>query len=222
MGTFVGIDLGTTFSVVAAIDAQGRALAIRGENGSVITPSVVYLGPGGPLVGEEAKEKQANGEPEVASFFKRSMGDPNFILEFQGRTYTPVDLSALVIQKLKSIAEAHLGQPVTHAVITVPAYFNNMQREATIQAGKAAGLDVLAIISEPTAAALAYGIRQTDGQQTVMVYDLGGGTFDVSVVSISPEEQRVVGTGGDHTLAVKTGTTASITTSPASSLISSA
>jgi molecular chaperone DnaK (HSP70)/uncharacterized protein YegL len=203
MGAFVGIDLGTTFSVVAHINQDGKPETIRDEYGNVIIPSVVYLGPGGPIVGEEAKEKQSLGEEQVASFFKRNMGDPHFELVFHDKSYTPIDLSALVLQKLKQIAESRLGDIVTHAVITVPAYFNNMQREATINAGQLAGLQVLSIISEPTAAALAFGMRPTKGTQTVLVYDLGGGTFDVSVVQISATEQRVIGTGGDHNLGGK-------------------
>jgi len=203
MSTFVGIDLGTTFSVVAHINQNGTPQAIPNGNGNIITPSVVYLGTGGPIVGEEAKDRQAVGEIEVASFFKRSMGDPHFALLFAGKSYTPVDLSALVLAHLKAYAEAYLKEAVTQAVITVPAYFNNLQREATIEAGRRAGLQVLSIISEPTAAALAYGMRPTQGTQTVLVYDLGGGTFDVSVVTITPTTQRVLGTGGDHNLGGK-------------------
>jgi molecular chaperone DnaK len=203
MGTFVGIDLGTTFSVVAYINKDGKPETIKNEYGNVINPSVVYLGPEGPLVGEEAKEKQSLGEAAIGSFFKRSMGDPHFELEFFGKSYSPVDLSALVLKKLKQIAENKLAEQVTHAVITVPAYFNNMQRQATIQAGQLAGLQVLSIISEPTSAALAFGMRPTQGEQRVLVYDLGGGTFDISIVQISAAEQRVLGTGGDHNLGGK-------------------
>jgi molecular chaperone DnaK len=203
MSVFVGIDLGTTFSVVAHINQDGVPQAIPNESGRFITPSVIYLGSGTPIVGDEAKEMQAAGETEIASFFKRSMGDPHFELMFNGRSYTPTDLSALVLQHLRRQAEDHLGQPVTQAVITVPAYFNNMQRQATIEAGRRAGLEVLSIINEPTAAALAYGMRPTAGKQTVLVYDLGGGTFDVSIVEITPTEQRVLGTGGDHNLGGK-------------------
>jgi len=203
MDTFVGIDLGTTFSVVAHINPDGRPHAIPNEYGRTLTPSVVYLGEGGLIVGEEAKERQAHGAVEVASFFKRHMGDPHFELMFGGKTYTATDLSALVLKQLKQTAEGFLGQPVTHAVITVPAYFNNMQREATIEAGRRARLQVLSIISEPTAAALAYGMRSVQSTQTVMVYDLGGGTLDVSVVEITPAEQRVLGTDGDHNLGGK-------------------
>jgi molecular chaperone DnaK len=203
MSAFVGIDLGTTFSAVAHITKDGRPEIIKNEYGSPITPSVVYLGAGGPLVGEEAKEKQAAGEEAVASFFKRTMGEPYFELYFEGKSYTSVDLSAEVLKKLKLIAENFLGEPVTHAVVTVPAYFNDIQRKATIEAGQRAGLQVLSIISEPTAAALAFGMRPTQGSQTVLVYDLGGGTFDVSIVQIEPTEQRVIGTGGDHNLGGK-------------------
>lgn len=203
MSTFVGIDLGTTFSVVAYINQEGKPEGIPNEYGRLVTPSVVYLGEDGPIVGDEAKERQAFGEIEIAAFFKRHMGDPYFELLFDGNTYSPTDLSALVLKQLKEVAEQHLAKPVTHAVITVPAYFNNMQREATIEAGKLAGLEVLSIISEPTAAAFAYGMRPTQGTQTVLVYDLGGGTFDVSVVQITPTEQRVLGTGGDHNLGGK-------------------
>ncbi|MBA3532713.1 MAG: Hsp70 family protein [Ardenticatenales bacterium] len=203
MGTFVGIDLGTTFSAVAFINREGNPEIIPTDYGRTVTPSVVYLGKGGPIVGEEAKERQALGEVEIASFFKRSMGDSQFELFFQGKSYTPVDLSALVLQHLKQVAENHLGENVTHAVITVPAYFNNMQREATIEAAGRAGLEVLSIINEPTAAAFAYGMRPTQGAQTVLVYDLGGGTFDVSVVRITESEQQVLGTGGDHNLGGK-------------------
>lgn len=203
MGAFVGIDLGTTFSVVATINADGRPEVIPNEQNRFINPSVVCFDEDGPIVGEEAKKRQASGADEVASFFKRHMGDPHFELAFHGKAYTPTDLSALVLKHLKDLAEDHLGQAVTHAVVTVPAYFYNMQREATIEAGRLAGLQVLSIINEPTAAALAYGMRTIPDTETVLVYDLGGGTFDVSVIRITPEEQRVLGTGGDHNLGGK-------------------
>ena len=203
MGAFVGIDLGTTFSAVAHINADGKPQVIPDENGRLLLPSVVYFGPNGTIVGEEAKEQQALGGAEVVAFFKRNMGDTNFEVRFQGRDYSATDLSALVLARLKSIAEARLGQPVQQAVITVPAYFMNQQRSATIEAGNRAGLEVLSLINEPTAAALAFGLRPTEGKQTVMVYDLGGGTFDVSVVEITSTEQVVLGTGGDHQLGGK-------------------
>lgn len=203
MSAFVGIDLGTTFSAVAHINQDGKPQVVPDENGHLLLPSVVYIGLRETIVGEDARERAALGRETVAAFFKRSMGDPNYELYFHGRSYSATDLSALVLQRLKSIAEAHLGQPVQQAVITVPAYFMNQQRAATIEAGKRAGLEVLSIINEPTAAALAFGMRPTEGEQTVAVYDLGGGTFDVSVVEIGPVEQRVLGTGGDHNLGGK-------------------
>jgi molecular chaperone DnaK len=203
MARFVGIDLGTTFSVVAYIRSDGTPQAIRNDMGSTLMPSVIYLGTTPPLVGQEAKERQALGETEVAAFFKRHMGDPNFVLEFGGQQYAPTDLSALVLSKLKQTAESYLGEPVPYAVITVPAYFNNLQREATVRAGEMAGFEVLRIIMEPTAAALAYGIRPGHQAATMLVYDLGGGTFDISLVEVTPEELSVIATDGDHFLGGK-------------------
>ena len=203
MGKFVGIDLGTTYSVVAYINADGKPEVIPNERGRAITPSVIYFGADGLIVGDEAKEYQAAGEKAVASFFKRSMGDSQFLLSFYGHDYTPVDLSALVLAHLKKQAEQHFGTKVTDAVVTVPAYFTHTQRTATIEAGRKAGLNVLKIISEPTAAALAYGLRPSQHEQQVLVYDLGGGTFDVSLVSITPTELNVIATNGDHNLGGK-------------------
>ena len=205
MGRFVGIDLGTTYSVVAYINAQGKAEVIPNGNGRSVTPSVIYFGGGTPVVGDEAKEQQEAGESEIASFFKRNMDDAHFLLTFDGRDYTAVDLSALILAYLKKQAENFLGEPVTDAVISVPAYFDNSQRTATIEAGRKAGLNVLKIISEPTSAALAYGLRPTpqDQHQTVLVYDLGGGTFDISLVSITPTDLVVIATNGDHHLGGK-------------------
>ena len=203
MNSFVGIDLGTTYSVVAYINTQGKPEVIPNEYNNKITPSVVYLGEAKPIVGDEAKEFQALGKTEVASFFKRNMDDTQFLLTFHGRSYTPVDLSSLVLAYLKTQAEQHLGTTVTDAVITVPAYFTHVQRSATIEAGRKAGLNVLKIISEPTAAALAYGLRPSQETQRVLVYDLGGGTFDISLVEITPVELRVIATDGDHNLGGK-------------------
>lgn len=203
MGLHVGIDLGTTFSAVAVVEPSGRPAIIQNSEGTAITPSVIYFGAGEPVVGDEAKEMQALGESEVASFFKRSMGNPDFILKFNRKAYTPTDLSAILLKKIKADAEIQLGDTITHAVITVPAYFNNFQREATIKAGEMAGLKVQRIINEPTAAALAYGLDRSTHDQTVLVYDLGGGTFDVSIVNVSRDTIRVIGTGGDHELGGK-------------------
>jgi molecular chaperone DnaK len=200
MGVAVGIDLGTTYSVVAYVDADGRPVVIPSLNGRATTPSVVYLGERETLVGDEAKERQAAGAQDVASFFKRHMGEPGFILEYHGRDYTPVDLSALVLGSLKQAAETYLHEPVRDAVITTPAYFTHVQRSDTVEAGRRAGLNVLVIISEPTAAALAYGFRPGLTAQRVLVYDLGGGTFDISLVDINERELRVLATSGDHHL----------------------
>lgn len=204
MGKFVGIDLGTTYSVVAYVNDQGKPEVIPNEhNKKATTPSVIYFSANGPIVGDEAKEYQASGETEVASFFKRSMDDSLFLLSFYGRDYTPIDLSALVLGHLKQQAEHFFGEQVSEAVITVPAYFTHTQRAATIEAGRKAGLNVLKIISEPTAAALAYGMRPGKQEQRMLVYDLGGGTFDVSLVSITSDELTVIATDGDHSLGGK-------------------
>ena len=205
MNNFVGIDLGTTYSVVAYIDSDGRPQVIPNEEGRALVPSVVAFEGDTSLVGDEAKEQQALGKMEVASFFKRSMGDPNFVLSFYGHDYTPIDLSSLVLAHLKAQVERFFHAPVQDAVITVPAYFTHAERTATIEAGQKAGLRVLKIISEPTAAALAYGLRPGAGRgaQKVLVYDLGGGTFDISLVAIMEDELRVLGTDGDHNLGGK-------------------
>lgn len=203
MGLSIGIDLGTTFSAAAVVDKSGRPVIVNNSDGKSITPTVICFNGGTPVVGDEAKEMQALGEPNIASFFKRSMGNPSFVLNFNGRDYTPTDLSAIVLEKLKSDAESELGEKVTHAVVTVPAYFNNFQREATIKAGEMAGLQVLRIINEPTSAALAYGLDRHSGDQTVLVYDLGGGTFDVTIVQITKKLIQVVATDGDHELGGK-------------------
>jgi molecular chaperone DnaK len=204
VNTFVGIDLGTTYSAVAYIDNDGKPQIIPDEAGNHLTPSVVSFEENRILVGDEAKEQQALGKREAVSFFKRSMGDPNFVLSFHGQSYTPVDLSSLVLARLKKQAEQFFGAPVTDAVITVPAYFTHIERTATIEAGQKIGLRVLKIISEPTAAALAYGLRPGGGrEQKVLVYDLGGGTFDISLVAIMQDDLRVLGTDGDHNLGGK-------------------
>ncbi|MEN8219796.1 MAG: Hsp70 family protein [Pseudomonadota bacterium] len=197
----LGIDLGTTFSAVAVVDESGRPKILSTPLGKTLVPSVIYFGGDEILIGDEAKEMQALGEANIASFFKRNMGDPNFILNFADRDYTPLDLSAIMLRHLKTEAEAALGAVVEQAVITVPAYFNNFQREATIKAGEMAGLNVLRIINEPTAAALAYGLRSKN--KTVLVYDLGGGTFDVTLVHIKPSNITVLATDGDHELGGK-------------------
>jgi len=199
----IGIDLGTTFCTVGVVDETGRPRIVNNRMGEPLTPSVIYFGGGEPLVGEEAKAMQGAGEEDVASFFKRSVGNPNYEVAFGGRSYTATDLSAILLKSLKADAEAELGAEVTEAVITAPAYFDDFQRNATIEAGKMAGLEVLRIIHEPTAAALAYGMHRKTGEQTVLVYDLGGGTFDVSLARITDKCIAVIGTDGEHELGGK-------------------
>jgi molecular chaperone DnaK len=203
MGTFVGIDLGTTNSVVAHRNAYGRPEVIPNREGQNVTPSVVYFGADPPAVGQEAKEWARLGNDEIASFFKPHMGSPTYRLRFHDRDFDATDLSALILRRLKEDAEAHLGQAVDRAVITVPAYFADAQRKATIDAGRKAGLEVLRIINEPTSAALAYGLQKSGTTETVLIYDLGGGTFDVTVARITPEEVAVLATAGDHDLGGK-------------------
>ena len=213
----VGIDLGTTNSVVASLDAYGRPVVLPNRDGRNITPSVIYFGADPPAVGDEAKEWARLGNDEIASFFKPHMGSPSFRLHYHGRDYDAADLASLVLRRLKEDAEAALGRPVERAVITVPAYFADAQRKATIDAGQRAGLDVARIINEPTAAALAYGVGRSGGLSTaagpaptssvadepVLIYDLGGGTFDVTVARVSPAGVTVLATAGDHDLGGK-------------------
>ncbi|MDR1925069.1 MAG: Hsp70 family protein [Planctomycetaceae bacterium] len=199
----IGIDLGTTFSCVATIDEHGKPIVLKNEDGNSITPSVVaFERAGNVIVGDEAKNIQSLGDANVASFFKREMGNPDFYLTFYGKQYSPTDLSAYILAKLKADAEKVLGKAITKAVITCPAYFNAMQREEVKKAGKLAGLDVLRVINEPTAAAVAFGIK-SEKEQTLLVYDLGGGTFDVTLMKITADEIAVLATDGNHQLGGK-------------------
>ena len=195
MGKIIGIDLGTTNSCVAVIEG-GEPVVIANAEGGRTTPSVVAFSKTGErLVGQSAKHQAVtNAEGTVASI-KRHMGE-DYRVTLAGKGYTPQEVSAMILQKLKADAEAYLGQPVTEAVITVPAYFSDAQRQATKDAGKIAGLEVKRIINEPTAAALAYGVDK-EGEQTIMVYDLGGGTFDVSILEIGDGVVEVKATAGD-------------------------
>jgi molecular chaperone DnaK (HSP70) len=203
MGLRVGIDLGTTNSAIARIDARGRPVIIPNDQGAPVTPSVVCFYNGATLIGEEAKELQAAGEPGAIAFFKRRMADSNFVFHASGRDYTATDLSALVLGKLRRDAEAVIGEPISDAVITVPAYFRHPQREATKAAGRLAGFNVLQVINEPTAAAIAFGMGRGAREQLLLVYDLGGGTFDVTLLRIDAQEIRVLTSGGDHELGGK-------------------
>ncbi len=194
----IGIDLGTTNSCVCVMEA-GEAKVIPNAEGVRTTPSVVAFKGDEIQVGDVAK-RQAITNPDTVSSIKRHMGDSSYRVDIKGKKYTPQEISAMILQNLKKTAEAYLGEKVDKAVITVPAYFNDAQRQATKDAGKIAGLDVLRIINEPTAAALAYGIDKTDKEQTVLVFDLGGGTFDVSILSLADGTFEVLATAGDNVL----------------------
>ncbi|BCR35823.1 molecular chaperone DnaK [Mariniplasma anaerobium] len=194
----IGIDLGTTNSVVSVMEG-GEAKVIPNAEGGRTTPSVISFKGDEISVGDVAK-RQAVTNPNTVSSIKRHMGDANYKVDIQGKKYTPQQLSAMILQNLKKTAEDYLGAQVTQAVITVPAYFNDAERQATKDAGKIAGLDVKRIINEPTAAALAYGIDKTDKEQTVLVFDLGGGTFDVSVLRLADGTFEVISTAGNNKL----------------------
>ena len=194
----IGIDLGTTNSVVSVMEG-GEAKVIANAEGGRTTPSVVSFKGDDISVGEVAK-RQAITNPNTVSSIKRHMGDAGYKVDIQGKKYTPQQISAMILQNLKKTAEDYLGAEVTQAVITVPAYFNDAERQATKDAGKIAGLEVKRIINEPTAAALAYGIDKTDKEQTVLVFDLGGGTFDVSILHLADGTFEVVSTAGNNKL----------------------
>lgn len=196
MSKVIGIDLGTTNSVVSVMEG-GEPTVITNPEGSRITPSVVgFTKDGQRLVGQLAKRQAVSNPDRTISSIKRHMGESSYKVTVDGKGYTPPEISAMVLQKLKADAEAYLGETVTQAVITVPAYFNDSQRQATKDAGKIAGLEVLRIINEPTAAALSYGLDK-DQDETILVFDLGGGTFDVSILELSDGVFEVKATNGD-------------------------
>ena len=195
MGKIIGIDLGTTNSCVAVMEG-GKPTVIANAEGVRTTPSIVaFTKTGERLVGEPAKRQAVTNADRTISSIKRHMGT-DYKVDIDGKKYTPQEISAMILQKLKADAESYLGETVTEAVITVPAYFNDAQRQATKDAGKIAGLDVKRIINEPTAAALAYGL-DNENEQKIMVYDLGGGTFDVSIIEIGDGVIEVLSTNGD-------------------------
>src|SRR5690349_16148945 len=201
----VGIDLGTTFSAVAHVDQYGKPQIIPNSENERITPSVILFESGNVVVGSVARNN-AVAEPEkIVEFVKREMGKPkeHFHREFNGKKYSAEELSAVILMKVRKDAQKYLKEPVTDAVITVPAYFNDAERTATITAGQLAGLNVLQIINEPTAAALAYGLDKLDETQTVFVFDLGGGTFDVTIMRIEGHRLNIIATNGDHRLGGK-------------------
>lgn len=197
MSKIIGIDLGTTNSCVSVIEG-GEPVVITNPEGNRTTPSVVAFKDGDTIVGEAAK-RQAITNPNTISSIKRHMGE-KYSVDVDGKTYTPQEISAKILQYLKSYAEGYLGETVNKAVITVPAYFTDAQRQATKDAGRIAGLEVERIINEPTAAALAYGADKTEQDKTIMVFDLGGGTFDVSILELGGGVFEVVATSGDNHL----------------------
>src|SRR5438045_587656 len=212
-GKLVGIDLGTTFSAIATLDDRGQAITLPNADGEMLTPSAVLLDGDIAVVGAAARDVALERPDKVATLIKRRMGYSTFGTEVDGREFRPETLSAIILRKLVQDAERRLG-PIHKAVITVPAYFDDTRRKATKDAGRIAGLDVLDILDEPTAAALAYSFQRghavpspqatlTDRPQTVLVYDLGGGTFDVTVVKLLPKRFQVLAIEGDVRLGGK-------------------
>ena len=198
MSKIIGIDLGTTNSCVAVLEG-GEAVVIANAEGARTTPSVVAFSKTGErMVGQVAKRQAVTNATRTIASIKRHMGE-NYHVAIDDKKYTPQEISAMILQKLKADAEAYLGTTVTEAVITVPAYFSDSQRQATKDAGKIAGLEVKRIVNEPTAAALAYGLDK-ENEQKIMVYDLGGGTFDVSILEIGDGVIEVLATAGDTRL----------------------
>ncbi len=198
MSKIIGIDLGTTNSAVAVLEGK-EAKIITNPEGNRTTPSVVSFKNGETQVGEVAK-RQAITNPNTISSIKRHMGEADYTVDIEGKEYTPQEISAMILQYIKEYAESYLGEEVTQAVITVPAYFNDSQRQATKDAGKIAGLKVERIVNEPTAAALAYGLDKQDKDEKVLVFDLGGGTFDVSILELGDGVFQVLSTNGDTNL----------------------
>ncbi len=198
MAKIIGIDLGTTNSAVSVLEG-GEPKIIANPEGNRTTPSVVSFKNGERQVGEVAKRSMVTNPNAIASI-KRHIGEDNFKVEIEDKNYTPQEVSAMILQYLKGYAEDYLGEKVTNAVITVPAYFNDAQRQATKDAGKIAGLEVDRIVNEPTAAALAYGLDKTDAEEKVLVFDLGGGTFDVSILELGDGVFEVLSTSGDNHL----------------------
>ena len=196
-----GIDLGTTYSVVGYIDETGRAAVTRNSEGDDTTPSVVYFeSEENVVVGKVAKESAGLYPDQVVSLIKREMGDRDYQRAFFGTEHTPPSISALILTALAKDAEADTGRTVTDVVITVPAYFGLLEKDATRQAGEIAGLNVIGIVPEPVAAALHYGVTGSADGTTFLVYDLGGGTFDISLIKMTESSVEVLAVGGDHRL----------------------
>ncbi|MCK4761652.1 MAG: Hsp70 family protein [Candidatus Aminicenantes bacterium] len=198
-----GIDLGTTYSCIAYVDEHGKPVIVPNAENERITPSVVFFDEDNVIVGNEAKANAVLASGQVVAFVKRAMGDPNFLFEYNGQNHKPEEISSFILRKLVKDAEQNTGEKITDVVITCPAYFGINEREATRIAGDIAGLNVRQIINEPTAAAISYGMAENTEKKVVLVYDLGGGTFDITMIDISPESIEVICTGGDHNLGGK-------------------
>ncbi|GBC62069.1 hsp70 family protein [Desulfonema ishimotonii] len=200
-----GIDLGTTYSSIACVDEYGKAVVIPNAENQRVTPSVVFFDAGNIVVGDVAKESAKIYPDDVVSFVKRSMGEPNFLFEHNSKSYRAEEISSFIIRKIVQDAEESLGiKGIRDVVITCPAYFGINEREATRRAGEIAGFNVRQIINEPTAAAIAYGSMESQKKSVVLVYDLGGGTFDITMIDVKPNDSiEVICTGGDHNLGGK-------------------
>ena len=198
-----GIDLGTTYSSIAYMDEYGKPVVVPNSENQPITPSVVFFDGDSIVVGEVAKESSKLYPHDVVSFVKRSMGEADFVFEHNGRTFRAEEISSFIIRKLVQDAEKHLGEKIDDVVVPCPAYFGINEREATRRAGEIAGYNVRQIINEPTAAAIAYGTMEVKDERVVLVYDLGGGTFDITMIEIQSSAIEVICTGGDHNLGGK-------------------
>jgi molecular chaperone DnaK len=201
----VGIDLGTTFSSLAVVNEHGDPEIITNLEGERLTPSAVFFDEQSIVVGEIAKETAVIHPNQVVLFAKREMGNPDWFFKHDGKRLTPTDISAIILKKLKEDAETQLGEKIEYAVITVPAYFDDQRRRATLAAGEIAGIKVLKLINEPTAAAIAFGAQKSELDETVLVYDLGGGTFDITLMRVENRGQniRIIASEGDHQLGGK-------------------
>ena len=203
MSHAIGIDLGTTYCAIAYLDEYGKPVVIKTMDGRTTTPSAIYVDSPNFIVGDVALQSTVNDPEKVVQFVKRFMGRGDHRIHVGGQSYSPEFLSSIILRKLAQEAEIALGETIEEVVITVPAYFNETQRSATLEAGKLAGLKVLRIISEPTAAALTYGMANMTHRRNILVYDLGGGTFDVTILEIDNDSLRVVAVGGDPFLGGK-------------------
>lgn len=199
----IGIDLGTTYSSVAIVNEKGTAELVPNAESERLTPSAVFFDEDVIIVGQDAKDALARYPDQVVMFVKRQMGSLNWYYTHEGKKYTPTDISAIILTKLKNDAEAYLGRSLPYVVITVPAYFDDDRRRATINAGEQAEFKVLDVLNEPTAAAIAFGIDRSATPETVLVYDLGGGTFDVTIIRVKGKEIKILATDGEHQLGGK-------------------